>query len=782
MGDTICPIKHMYGDKESMKKIPGTSYWIKAKEAKRPSSFSKEHWEGFLKAGKQNRAWIDEKFQKKASEQDPNNFDGDGKIPAIENAFSDPIEKKVAYMIATSHEYKKPNVKAALSFVKNYKWEISTAKVSNLQGINKPIIPEKVQDMAKKMKGKTPKPLICINQFHGIRPQTPGKKILMDGHHRLEACKVNGVTEVPIYKGTYDGGAEKNYIELREKTAEHKEEIYKEAKVNSGKYTLIGMGIGSGAGLLGGTLNGWRLSREYKKDELRRNKYRKHPVSEDKIKRDAHNLHIGNMIGHTLAGGFVGANTGHSFAKAQQAAEDFKNTYGNYNRHYRTYNTYNRTASKADVLKNLKTQFKNYNVDLDSIKTKIEFNKTYRNLAKQYHPDINKAPDAGEKMRDINDLADKARTSDWYEKLAKRLEALMEKTAKTLAVDFDGTLFESDEFPKFGKPKQKVIDYVKKRKAAGDTIILWTCRNGESLAAAKKALKEQEVPIDHYNENPDFSTGSPKIYADEYLDDRAVNVEKVAYYKIKDLKKHQAPLTSEELKLVMDRKAVWHMNGGAPSPAVWKSKGKDGKVIYITNTHRAAATAPTLKGAIGKFHNFIKSTASEAELKIEKTASEQILYHASPVQDIKKFKRFEDTSGNNKGKIIFATPQRGFAAAFGVRWNDGTASLEIKQKGGKKNAPTNESFDKAVLKITGDIDIDKPASMYKLKGNFKEMRYLDDVEQYTDQDVEIVSEEKYKTFRDMAKENGVEIRNISDKYIDRVLKKRKSIEKAAKEK
>jgi len=91
-----------------------------------------------------------------------------------------------------------------------------------LQGINKPIIQEKVDEMAKSMKGKKPSPLIAINQFHGIRPQTPGKKILMDGHHRLEACKANNVSDVPIYKGTYTGAAERPHKELLEKTAKAK--------------------------------------------------------------------------------------------------------------------------------------------------------------------------------------------------------------------------------------------------------------------------------------------------------------------------------------------------------------------------------------------------------------------------------------------------------------------------------------------------------------------------------------------------------------------------------
>jgi hypothetical protein len=92
--------------------------------------------------------------------------------------------------------------------------------------------------------------------------------------------------------------------------------------------------------------------------------------------------------------------------------------------------------------------------------------------------------------------------------------------------------------------------------------------------------------------------------------------------KFKDLKKNQVPLTPEERAEVMKRKAVWHYNGGSPSPAVWKSVDKKtGEVTYVTHTHRAFNTAPTVKGAIGRFHSFIKSTASEnVDARIEKTA------------------------------------------------------------------------------------------------------------------------------------------------------------------
>ena len=76
------------------------------------------------------------------------------------------------------------------------------------------------------------------------------------------------------------------------------------------------------------------------------------------------------------------------------------------------------------------------------------------------------------------------------------------------------------------------------------------------------------------------------------------------------LKKNRVPLSDEERSIVMKRKAVWHHGPkGQETPAVWKSKDSKGKAVYVTNTHRAYNKANTLRGAISRFHNFIKSTA-----------------------------------------------------------------------------------------------------------------------------------------------------------------------------
>jgi hypothetical protein len=73
----------------------------------------------------------------------------------------------------------------------------------------------------------------------------------------------------------------------------------------------------------------------------------------------------------------------------------------------------------------------------------------------------------------------------------------------------------------------------------------------------------------------------------------------------KKLKKNQVNLTPEERAVVKDKKAEWSDG----QSAVWKSVDKNGKATFITHTHRCYNTAPTVAGACGRFHKFIKGTA-----------------------------------------------------------------------------------------------------------------------------------------------------------------------------
>lgn len=97
------------------------------------------------------------------------------------------------------------------------------------------------------------------------------------------------------------------------------------------------------------------------------------------------------------------------------------------------------------------------------------------------------------------------------------------------AVDFDGTLAVT-RFPEIVEPKQKMVAAVKMLQAQGHKVILWTSRDGKDLAAAVEWCKNQGIVFDAINEPlPEqiarWNNDTRKIYADFYIDDKAVTVE-----------------------------------------------------------------------------------------------------------------------------------------------------------------------------------------------------------------------------------------------------------------
>ncbi|HUS51095.1 MAG TPA: hypothetical protein VMZ91_13080 [Candidatus Paceibacterota bacterium] len=90
---------------------------------------------------------------------------------------------------------------------------------------------------------------------------------------------------------------------------------------------------------------------------------------------------------------------------------------------------------------------------------------------------------------------------------------------------------------------------------------------------------------------------------------KKVNEEGKERFDWKYIKNNKIPLEPEERKEAMDKKCVWHpSNHDKPTCAIWKSKYKDGRILYGCNTHRACAIKKTLKAAINAFP-FIKSTS-----------------------------------------------------------------------------------------------------------------------------------------------------------------------------
>ena len=101
--------------------------------------------------------------------------------------------------------------------------------------------------------------------------------------------------------------------------------------------------------------------------------------------------------------------------------------------------------------------------------------------------------------------------------------------APIVAVDFDGTLV-TNEWPNIGEANLGLIAALAEARALGEIkVILWTCRAGEALEKAVDFCSHNGLEFDAVNENlPEmvelFGGDSRKVFADHYLDDKAVIV------------------------------------------------------------------------------------------------------------------------------------------------------------------------------------------------------------------------------------------------------------------
>lgn len=98
------------------------------------------------------------------------------------------------------------------------------------------------------------------------------------------------------------------------------------------------------------------------------------------------------------------------------------------------------------------------------------------------------------------------------------------KTFKYHAFDFDGTITENT-FPSIGELRPGIVEKIKELWCdLSNIIIIWTCRSGDKNAEMREFLLKNNIPFDFINENPMFDTGSNKVFAHYYYDDRGVIV------------------------------------------------------------------------------------------------------------------------------------------------------------------------------------------------------------------------------------------------------------------
>lgn len=91
-----------------------------------------------------------------------------------------------------------------------------------------------------------------------------------------------------------------------------------------------------------------------------------------------------------------------------------------------------------------------------------------------------------------------------------------------IAVDYDGTLCTG------GKVNAALIERLSAAQRQGNVVILWTCREGESLREAVLFLRRHGFSPNLVNQNHPAAIrmlghDSRKIWADVYIEDKGAN-------------------------------------------------------------------------------------------------------------------------------------------------------------------------------------------------------------------------------------------------------------------
>ena len=95
-----------------------------------------------------------------------------------------------------------------------------------------------------------------------------------------------------------------------------------------------------------------------------------------------------------------------------------------------------------------------------------------------------------------------------------------------IAVDFDGTLH-TGKWPEIGAPTPYAVEMMRKLKADGHYLIIWTCREQDRQTEAVNWLLEHGIPFDRINEHKAgsweaYGYKARKVYAHLYVDDKQV--------------------------------------------------------------------------------------------------------------------------------------------------------------------------------------------------------------------------------------------------------------------
>ena len=103
-----------------------------------------------------------------------------------------------------------------------------------------------------------------------------------------------------------------------------------------------------------------------------------------------------------------------------------------------------------------------------------------------------------------------------------------------IAVDFDGVIVE-DKFPDVGEPDMELVNLLNMAYNQGHSVILWTSRVDDKLDTAVETCKKIGLSLTAVNNGDpgnisQYGTDPRKIYADMYLDDKALGFSRFKTY------------------------------------------------------------------------------------------------------------------------------------------------------------------------------------------------------------------------------------------------------------
>lgn len=98
------------------------------------------------------------------------------------------------------------------------------------------------------------------------------------------------------------------------------------------------------------------------------------------------------------------------------------------------------------------------------------------------------------------------------------MTSIRDISPKEFLIDFDGTIAYHD-YPYIEKAVPHAVRVLKRMEDAGHRLILHTCRADDEFEHAKAWIKDQGLTFFAFNCNPNFESGSRKVYGHWHIDD-----------------------------------------------------------------------------------------------------------------------------------------------------------------------------------------------------------------------------------------------------------------------